>query len=684
VLEEVRVRPDLVVGTSMGAIVGGLYAMGYAPAEIEDLLRSTDWMRLFIDRVDREEKTFRRRQDDFVFLIPTKLRFKGLKPYLPPAALGGQRLELLLRSLEIQATDAADFDDLPIPFRAVAADLETGGAVVLDGGSVATAMRASMAVPGMLAPVEWDGRRLVDGGVAANLPVGIAQGLGAERVIAVDITSPLLEEEEIVSIVSVLNQVSSFSLAGNRIEDLARLRAGDILIEPSLGDITFTQFDRSGEAIDLGEEAARARLDDLRALAVDDASWNAFQEGHRTRPRSEIVIDEVRLENGSWVSDEVVRRRLGVSPGETYEDASFGSRAMRLHALDYFGTIRQRFERDEGSGRLIVAIPAKPYGRNSAQFGFSFMDDFAGETSYTLSMRHQLLAANRLGGEWENVGQVGDAALLRSLFYQPLDAGMRWFVSPGVQTRRDNLPIWSGGEVVAEYRVESQLGRLDGGRVLGDWGEARIGAFLADSHGEPRIGAPIFGTYDERDAGVEIRFRADTRDDVLFPRRGAFVDAGYAHSLESLGSDAERKVAFLRADFARTLGQVTLIPGLEGADLIDGPLTVGSSCSLGGFQGLSGLGPGELRNARCALGRLVAFIELERIDLGPLTPRLYGGISLEAGNVYAGEDPVTWPSLRTAGSIFFGAQSVAGPIHLGWGYSEGGRDRFYLLIGQRY
>ena len=179
VLEELRVPVDLIVGTSMGSIVGGLYATGWTPAEIEDILAGIDFGTVFVDYPRRADETFRRKGDDREFLIPFKLRFKGWKPYLPQSFLGGQRLETLLRTLEIQATGARDFDDFPIPFRAVAADLATGEAVIIDQGSLATAMRASMAVPGMFAPVTMGERQLVDGGSASNLPIGIAQDLGA-------------------------------------------------------------------------------------------------------------------------------------------------------------------------------------------------------------------------------------------------------------------------------------------------------------------------------------------------------------------------------------------------------------------------------------------------------------------------------------------------------------------------
>ena len=284
VLEELHVAPDIIVGTSMGSLMGGFYASGWSPAELEHLLQETDWDQLFSDKPLRSEKSFRRKQDDFPFLIPLKLRFRGLKPYVPPAAIGGQRLDLYLKSLELRSTSARDFDRLPIPYRAIATDIADGSAVVLGSGSLSRAMRASMAVPGMFPPVEIDGKELVDGGAAANLPIGIALSLGAEAIIAVDISSELAQQEELQSLFSILGQQFSFLIVGNRIADEKLLQPGDVLIRPDLGGLPFNAFARAVEAISPGEAAARAATEQLRRFALPDDEWARFTSAHARHP----------------------------------------------------------------------------------------------------------------------------------------------------------------------------------------------------------------------------------------------------------------------------------------------------------------------------------------------------------------------------------------------------------------
>jgi NTE family protein len=556
--------------------------------------------------------------------------------------------------------------------------------VVLDHGSLASAMRASMAVPGMFSPVEIDGRRLVDGGAAANLPIGIAQSLGAEAVIAVDITSPLYTSEELQSFFSVMSQWSSFATVANRLEDIKRLRPGDVLITPELGDISFLDFTRTVEAIGIGEQTARASVESLRRFAVTDAEWEEFARRHRTPRGDQVIVDTVRFTNNSWVDDRVIERRLKIPEGQPFDQKSFEDTVMRLYGLDYFGLIRPSYERNDGGGTLSLDIPKKPYGKNSLQFGASFQDDFSGGANYTFALRHLKLAVNRRGGEWENVGQIGQKRLLGTSFYQPLDYGMHWFVSPTARIERENIYLWEEGERIAEVGVETNYGVLDAGAVLGDWGEVRLGAYFAHSHAKPIIGDTTLGADEEHDGGVRFGFRADTRDSTVFPRQGVQVNGWYRDSSESLGADADRQVARLDADIALTFGRVTFVPSFSGQTLVTGPVSFLSACALGGFLNLSGLGVGELLGERCVLGRGISYVRLTHLDLGPLSTAMYGGLSLEAGNVYFRGDPVTWDSLTMGGSLFVGAQTPIGPAFVAWGTTEHGEHRLYFVIGDRF
>jgi NTE family protein len=685
VLEELHVVPDMVVGTSMGSIVGGLYAAGWSPDDIEKLLESVDWNAVFSDTITRADRSFRRKQDDRPQMIPAKLRFRKFKPYLPPGVLGGQNLELFLRSLEIQSSGERDFDRLPIRYRAVATDIATGEVVVIGRGSLATAMRASMSIPGALPPVELDGRRLVDGGASANLPVGIAQELGATHIIAIDISSPLKPAgEELNDFISVLDRLYNIMTVSNRVIDSGRLRGGDVLIRPELGDISFVDFQRTAEAVGVGEKAAREKGDILRTYAGDEAAWVAFVAGRHPRPLAGALIDRIRLENSSPVADELIRRVLALAPGQSADDATLRPALLRLFSLDYLGLIKDRLETlPDGSRELVITTPPPRYGRNRLQLGISLAGDFQGDSQYAIVLRHQLLAANQRGGEWQNGLQFGEAGVLESGFYQPLDYGMRWFVHPQAGLYRETQRLWADGRAVAEYRMSRAVVRLDAGRVLGSWGELRVGAYFSGYRGENRLGASVFPDLSEHRAAAEASFRIDSLSSRAFPRDGADLKLRYTRSTRALGSDSDFEQVHGRGSFALTAGENTLRPELEYGDSRGDAGSVFSLFQLGGLSHLAGLGASELLGEKVAFAQLAGYRRLKKLDLGGLHVRVFAGVSVEAGNVYGHHDPITGSSLRTGWSAFLGADTPIGPAYIAYG-DTGGRSRVYVTIGDRY
>ena len=686
VLEELQIAPDLIVGTSMGSIIGGLYAAGWSPDDMEDLVRSVDWDQIFTDRVERRDRSFRRKQDDRPVMIQGRLHFEGLKPTLPSGVIGGQRLELMLRVIEALSPKSEDFDDLPIPFRAVAADIATGETVVIGSGSLATAMRASMSIPGVVPPVELGGHKLVDGGITANLPIGIAQDLGADRIIAVDISSPLLEEDQqFETFMNVYTHLNSLLTVRNRDRDVARLQPGDVLIVPKLDDITFVSFDRGQEAVAIGEEAARLQAVELRKLSASAARWTAFEGRERANALAPIEIDSVRLENSSHVDDRLIDAALTIDPPTILDRATLGLELLDLYNTRYFGVLGfQLEESDEGIHELVIQTPPPRHGRGSLQFGVGFLDDFDGGSTYHLQARHQYLPANRRGGEWETLVQIGTVLGARTSFYQPLDWGMKWFVEPSVGYDRGAQEIWLDGQAWAEYQFRTFDARIAVGRVLGRWGELRLAAFTGSTRGSPRIGLPEFDSEDARRGGGVARFRIDTEESVVFPRSGASVDLIYEKSSEGLGSDIEFERFWGSASYAWSFGKNTIVPAVEYGDNL-GPLdSFFNLYFMGGLFRLSGLGNQELFGNSVALARVVGYRELFRFEVAGLKTKIYAGFSLEAGNAYFVGQDISWDNSRKGGSVFVGGDTFLGPIIFAYGRTEGNRDRFYLAIGDRF
>ena len=687
VLEELDIAPDLIVGTSMGSVVGGLYAAGWSPDDIELLIETIDWGKIFQDRLDRKYESFRRKQDDIPLMIQGRLHFDGFKLVLPPGVIEGQRLDLVLETIAALSPATEDFDDLPIPFRAVTANIATGQARVLDSGSLATAIRASMSVPGALPPVIIDGEEYVDGGIAANLPIGIALELGARRIIAVDISSPLLEEEgeQFDSFMSVFTHLNSLLTVHNRDRDVALLNPHDVLIVPDLGDITFVSFDKAKNAITIGEKAARDKIGELRKFSASEQRWIQFSQRERAQALAPLEVDRVRLENTSRVDDRLVRKALTINPPEHLNRKALLLDLLSLYNTRYFGVIGFEIQEVEPEVKeLVVQTPPPTYGRGTLQLGLGFFDDFDGDSNYHLQVRHQYLPANRRGGEWETLVQLGTVGGVRTSFYQPLDWGMRWFVEPSLSFEQGVQEIWLEGQAIAEYEFQRYDARLAAGRVLGRWGEIRLAAFTSDNDGSPRIGLPEFGSVEERRAGGQARFRVDTEDAVAFPQTGAEVDLLYTVSSEALGSETDFEQILGSASYAWTFGKNTLVPYVEYGDNLDPAESFFSAYFLGGLFRLSGLGTNELFGEKMAFARLVAYRNLFSFSVAGSGVRIYAGLSLEAGNTYfAGED-VSWETMIKGGSIFVGGETFFGPVIFAYGRTEGGNDRFYLAIGDRF
>jgi NTE family protein len=685
VLEELHIVPDLIVGTSIGSIVGGLYATGWSPEEIEELLKTMDWNKVFSDRVDRRERTFRRKQDDLVVLIQGKVNFDGLKPYLPPGILGGQSMELFMKSLEIRSTGETDFNAFPIPYRAVATNLNTGEPLVFARGSLATAMRASMAIPGLFAPVEYGDVRLSDGGAVANLPVGIARAQGAEAVIAVDISSPLDPfPQKSASFLDSISRMNSLLTVSNRAEDVGRLKPGDVFIQPDLTGLSFLAFDKAAEAVGKGYEAARAKISELERFSASDEEWAAFRARHHRRPESDLVVRTVRVENTSGLDDRLVRQAINVPVGQPLDLPALENQLLRLNAMNVFGLIRDGLDRTNGRSELMVTTPAKERGLGTLQMGISLTDDFRGETTYSVTLVHRLLAMNRLNGEWQNVVQFGNTGVLASEFYQPLDTGQRWFVAPLVEVRRELQGVWVGGNRVALYSLQREQARLDFGRVLGNWGQVRVGAYAASNRAALEIGTPVLPDAGEHTGGVEGAFRIDTLNSTVFPTEGTLLTASYDVSLDSLGADTSYHTAFVSAAHAWTMGRNTVQVLLEAGSNFDSQTTVFKLFRLGGLGRLSGYAENQLFGPRMGLARLMYYRRLVKFNVSSLRIRAFAGASLEAGNVYAKEQPVSLNTVRWSGGPFVGALTPIGPVVLGLGFAEGGLTRWHLVIGERF
>ncbi len=362
VLEELGVPIDYIAGTSMGAVVGGLYASGMTAAQLEEAVKSLDWGDIFNDKPPRESRDFRRKLDDEGSLIRYKLGFRDGEIQLPRGIVLGQKLNFALRTLARRAIGIDDFDELSIPFRAVAADIETGRPVILKNGDLANAMRASMAVPGVFPPIEIDGKLLVDGGLSNNVPIDVVRRMGADIAIVVSFPDQLKKREELTSALSIVAQSIELLIGQNSREQLKTLRKQDILIVPELGDIGAGSFDRAAEAIQIGEQAAWNVEVRLRRLVATRDRPGAVAVGQNRPTAASITLDFIRIVNKSRLSDKLISSRLRLRPGDKLDLDVLEKDIANIYGLDYFETVEYQVVTDGDKSGIVITAKEKPPG----------------------------------------------------------------------------------------------------------------------------------------------------------------------------------------------------------------------------------------------------------------------------------------------------------------------------------
>lgn len=684
VLDEMHVPIDAIAGTSMGAVVGGLYASGMSAADIEKLISSVNWQDAFQDRPPRAELGFRRKQDDRNFLVRYALGVRDDGFVLPQGLVQGQKLEQVLRSAALPVAEIHDFDRLPIPFRAIATDLETGDEVLMSNGDLVTAMRASMSAPGLFAPAQRDGRLLVDGGLVENLPVDVARSMGVDILIVVDVSFPLYARDQLTSPLEVTNQAFAIMIRGRTLEQRRKLTASDVIIDPPLGRFTSADFSRVPQALNAGETAARAVQQRLAALALSPDAYRQYLAQRNPRSVQEPVVQFVRTDPQSHAYEKLVDATMSDLIGKPLDPELMQQQLSSLYALDLFEAIDYRVVEDHGETGLQMSLRRKSWGPNYARFGLNLEDDFEGNSRYNAAMRFIMTELNELGAEWLTDLQIGESPRLYTEFYQPLSLASRYFIAPQFDFEEHSVYQLEGRKRIAEYRVRTLQGGLDVGRELSNWGEFRVGIHRGSGRSHVLIGDPELPADEFDRGGVFARFSYDKLDNLFFPRRGQQFEFEWRGERRDLGADEDFDAFQTSWLIARSIDRHTFIFWTDMGTTIDNLTNPEDMFQLGGFFNLSGLPPDSLSGPHYGIARLIYYRKIGRGGSGVLDLPAYAGLSLEAGNAWMDRHDVSAGDLRKDGSIFFGVDTPLGPVYLATGFDEDGEKQFYLFLGRSF
>lgn len=680
-IEELNVPIDIVVGTSMGSIVGGLYALGLTPDEIERGVQSIDWELVFNDKSLREFRSFRRKQDDYLFSSSYRIGVssEGLK--LPPGLIEGQQIELALDRLAYPGFHVTDFDKLRIPFRAIATDIETGNAVILGEGNLAKAMRASMSIPAALPPIKHEGKLLVDGGIGNNVPIDVARDMGADIVIVVDVSAPLDSKEELETSIGVTAQLTTILTRRIANKQLETLTSSDVLIVPELVDLSSSDFIKHDQLILAGLKAAQDNSEQLGTLSLPSAEYSAYKSGLPVVARKQPVIDFIEIKNRTRLDDEILSLIIKQKIGEPLDVEQLERDLSIIYGLDLSSSIVYSLETMENRTGLIVYVRDRPWAPTYLQLGLTLRSEFDIGSVANVDATYTNPTINTMGGEFRLSAAVGSEPRIVLSVYQPLDKHFRYFISGASGFFSYMFPqATTSNDIKQLFRFNRLFANLAAGRIFGQHTELKLGLFRRVGDTETLIGQPQTTATDFDEGGYVLSLLHDSLDNIDFPRSGMHARLQWEANRESMGASLDYDQLRFSVGAAGTWDRYTVFGRTLFDTTIDENAPENALFRRGGFLQLSGFLNRQLAGQHFGLIEAAFYRRLGNITLLPI----FAGFSLESGNVWDDRDQIKLDNTFFAGSVFLGANTLLGPMYLGYGLNDNNNSTVYLYIGRRW
>lgn len=683
VLEANRIPVDVITGTSMGSIVGAAYASGATVQEMEKVLAETNWDELFDESTKRTNETYRNKYGvDGEILGSAKIGVTGGSLVDFAGVVNGQNVLPLLQSLYYRTPGNVDFDKLPIPYRAVAADIESGSPVIIGYGDLARATRASMAVPGFFTPVEMDGRMLVDGGIANNLPVDIALEMGAQKLIVVDLSADFKKKDQLTNVLAISGQIISLLLQQNSMLQRKLMRPGDVLLLPDLKGYSATDFKEADAIFSRGETAAQEQLKKLKAFSVSEAEYREWQAQRQAPPKEAVVITAVSIDTDLEALREPVEEAFAFQVGQPLDTGKIEEALHTTYEDGRFGRLEYDIQKgDDGKSVLHVKAKKPKWYDEYFRVGMALQDDLDGQSFYQIAVAGRFNELNSWGGYLDARVEIGWRPLIELDFYQPLSQNSPYFINPNILIDRYQLPVTLDDQVVAEYERSRGVGALALGRNLFRDGEISGGVARGKGRLARTIGDPTLQNHDYEIGDFYGRVAWDSLDTPDFPRHGAQMNFITSRNVGALGSSEVFTQMIGGARVPITYGYNTL---LLSTDFGSNPQSVQPEryFVLGGMFDLSGFQPAGLAASDFVIGRATYYRQLDSLGGAFAKLDLFGGASLQMASTKSDIAAIPDNSDITAGLVFLGADTPLFPVYLGFGLNNQNEQAVYLNLGR--
>jgi len=684
VLEELHVPVDCIAGTSMGALIGGAYASGMRGEELEQFVTSIDWEGVFSkERVRLYQPMNVKREDE---TISNKLEFGlGDDGLIAPRGLfDTQQIESLIRNMVSRQSGVTDFDALPIPFRAVATDLKSGGMVVFGSGDLPTVLRASMSVPGAFAPIDVGDWLLVDGGITRNLPVDVARQTCADVVIAIAVDMPDPPVESMRSATGSVSRMLDILIEKNEQDSLEALGPQDVGLNIVLDGVGSTDFHKAGTAIGQGEAAARNAADRLAALALPPDLYADWQDRthHTGAPTPGRTVEAVVFDGVDADTAEYLRRQVNSQPGQPLDEARIADDALRIYATGQYESVAHRVEGSDPA--TIVFTPVlKSWGPTFLTFDYGIEASSGRKAEVLVNAKLRRTWPEYRGIEWRSLLQLGAENIAETDLRVPLDDSRRWFVLPRASWSSEVEDIFLAGKRIASYEFRKAGGELHFGLEMGSWGEIQAGLYRRVDDTTLSIGIP--GLPEEKgydDAGYLLEFERDTRDSDLWATQGSRQRLEVNWADTSLGAESSYQTALFEWNQSAVWRRNLLaFVELSGGTSFGSDPPAQQTFRLGGPGAMSALQRGELRGTDFGHTRIGFGWRIPGMD-SLLGMTLFAGAALEAGSIWFGDTQEPFEDVELGSQLFLGGNTPFGPVTLSLGLGESGNYALYVGIGR--
>jgi NTE family protein len=677
VLEKLRIPVDCVAGTSMGALVAAAYASGIAPQQMAKELAQADWTDLFQDNPGFADTAYRQKRLSQRFIPGSELGLGVDGLVAPPGVLTGQKIKLFFNTLVRADIDERPIEALPLPLSILATDIGNGKRVVLRDGSLTTAMRASMSVPGLMAPVDYQGSKLVDGGLVDNVPVQeVRDRCQPDVVIAINVGSPLLPPDKVGSLLSVSAQMVNILTEQNVTRSLALLRASDIYLRPDLDGISAGAFERNREAVQRGRQAAEESASLLSVLSVSQAAYDQWWRGIALKTQAPPVVDAIEITDLSRAPAESVGQHISQQAGQVLDTAKLNQDLLRIFGEGSFQSVDYSMVTERERKILRITPLEKPWGPDYVRFSLGLSSEIRHGSSYSLRASVHRTGLNSLGAESLMSAELGTQTGVAASFYQPLNRTQRLFVEPSVRLNSVDMPVYQNSSRIADYNFRTASAELGLGVNLGRFGQAKLGLTALNGRASRNTGSLFIRDAEDSQRGWFASLDLDRLDHLYFPSGGWAARLRYA-SYPRQGYDkltASMQMAYKFGSFV--LPAAASYTGSLGGRLPD--FEVGT---LGGFLTMSAFAKNQYWGDRILYGRIGAERILGKAPLG-LSGDMRIGFAVEAARIGQRFTETQGKGNLRSSVLYLGGETPFGPVYLGFGWAPGARN-MYLSMGLR-